>query len=54
MSEIESEIRKMVGGTLDKLGCGGSMRKLIVAIAALVGAYLAYRWLRDNLEKVVE
>jgi len=54
MSDIETDVRAMVQKALNSIGVGGGMKKLIVVVAAFVGAYMAYRWLRDNLEKVVE
>ena len=54
MNEIEEWLRETVSSLNKRIPGGKSMRRLLVLILALVGGLMAYRWIKDNLAKLLE
>ncbi len=53
MKEIEDWLKKIAAEVNAKLPGGTTLRKLLVLVLSLVAATLAYRWVRDNVSKLL-
>ena len=54
MAEIETWLKETMAKVNKQIPGGLPMRKFLVLICALVGGVMAYRWLKDNLAKLME
>jgi hypothetical protein len=54
MEEIEEYLKNLMGSINRKIPGGTPMKRLLVLVIALVGGLMAYRWLKENLAKLLE
>ena len=54
MSEIESGIRELFGKFSKQIPGGDGVKNLLVVLCAVIGGYLAYKWLKDNLSSLLK
>jgi len=54
MNEIEEWIRSTLTTINAKIPGGKPVRRLLVLVVAIVGGLMAYRWLKENLAKLLE
>lgn len=54
VNDIEATIKEMFGRLSKHIPGGVPMKNLLVFICALVGGVVAYKWLKENLAKLLE
>ena len=54
MNDIETWVKEFMTKVNASVPGGLPMRKLLVALCAIVGGVMAYKWLKENLAKLLE
>ena len=54
MGEIESLVKEFCGKVNASIPGGVPMRKLLATLVAVIGGVMAYKWLKENIAKLLE